>query len=112
MKASAVCVAWLVMIVAPALAQTPQVVMPVYGVSVTATGVTVRVPASACIHKSDFTAAVLRREPLSMVLFAPRHAQTCGAATLGHADLIYRLEELGLKPGEGFILGNPLTAEP
>ncbi len=86
--------------------------MPVYGVTVSVAGVTVRVPASACTRKSDFTAAVLRREPQSMVLFAPRHAQGCGAAGPGHVDLIYGLEELGLKPGEGFILGNPLAAEP
>ncbi len=86
--------------------------MPVYAVSVTAAGVTVRVAATACIRKSDFTAAVLRREPQSMVLFAPRHARTCGAAGPGHIDLTYSLEELGLKPGDGFILGNPLAAEP
>lgn len=112
MKASAACVVWLVITSAPAMAQAPQTVMLVYGVRVTATGVTVRVPASACIHKSDFTAAVLRREPQSMVLLAPRHAQTCGAAAPGHVDLTYSLDELGLKPGEAFILGNPLAAEP
>ncbi len=96
----------------PALAQTPQTLMSVYAVSVAANEVTVRAPASACRRKSDFTAAVLRREPQSMVLFAPKHAQSCGAATPGHVDLTYSLEELGLKPGEAFILGNPLVAEP
>lgn len=112
MKASVALAAWVVATSAPTLAQAPQTVMPVYGISVSAGRVTVRVPANACRVKSDFTVAVLRQDPQSMVLFAPKRAQACGPAIPGHTDLTYGLEELGLKPGEGFVLGNPLAAEP
>jgi hypothetical protein len=96
----------------PALAQAPQGLMPIYGVIVSAAGVTVRVPLSACAHKSDFTVAVLKRDPQSMVLITPKRPQGCGPVGQGHIDLRYGLEELGLKPNEGFILANPLAAEP
>ena len=96
----------------PALAQAPQSLAAIYGVKVGAAGVTVRVPLSACAHKSDFTVAVLKRDPQSMVLFAPKRPQACGPARPGHIDLTYGLDELGLKPGESFILANPLAAEP
>jgi hypothetical protein len=112
MKAQAVIAAMLAMTAGPALAQAPQGLMPLYGVTVSAAGVTVRVPASACLHKSDFTVAVLKREPQSMVLFTPKRPQGCGLVGPGHTDLTYALDDLGLKPGEGFILGNPLAAEP
>ena len=112
MKAQAAFAALLVTTAGPALAQAPQTLMPLYGVTVSAAGVTVRVPAGACAHKSDFTVAVLGREPQSMVLFTPKRPQGCGPVGPGHVDLSYALDELGLKPGEGFILANPLAAEP
>jgi hypothetical protein len=86
--------------------------MSVYGASVNAAGVTVRVPANACRGRSDFTVAVLKRDPEPMVLVAPKRPQACGPVQAGHTDLVYSLEELGLKLGESFVLGNPLTVEP
>jgi hypothetical protein len=86
--------------------------MPVYGVSVTATSVVVHVPANACVRKSDFEVAVLKRAPQSLVLFSPKRPQSCGPAGPGHTELTYSLDELGLNPGEGFVLGNPLAGEP
>ncbi len=112
MKALAAFCALFVMSAGSALAQPPASLMPVYGVSVTSDGVTVRIPANACGRKSDFEVAVLKRAPQSMVLLSPKHAQRCGQAGPGHVELTYSLDELGLKPGESFVLGNPLTAEP
>lgn len=112
MKAHVLSAVLLALGVGSALAQPPQGLMPVYGVTVSAAGVTVRVPAGACTRKSDFTVAVLKHDPQSMVLFAPKRAQGCGPAGPGHVDLTYGLDELGLKQGEGFVLANPLAAEP
>jgi hypothetical protein len=112
MKAAIVCSALLAMMAGPALAQAPAAPMPIYGVSVTSSAVVVRVPATACVRKSDFEVAVLKRTPQSLVLFSPKHPQSCGAVGPGHTDLTYGLDELGVKPGEGFVLGNPLAAEP
>ncbi len=112
MKALATFSALFVMSAGSAVAQAPASLMPVYGVSVTSSGVTVRIPANACVRKSDFEVAVLKRAPQSMVLLSPKHAQRCGPAGPGHAELSYGLDELGLKPGETFVLGNPLTAQP
>ena len=46
--------------------------------------------------------------------FAPSQTgpQTCGPVGPGHVELSYGLDEFGLKPGEAFILANPLAAEP
>ncbi len=112
MKALALSAAVLAVTAGPALSQAPQGLMPVYGLMVNAAGVTVRVPASACVHKSDFTVAVLKRDPQSMVLFTPKRPQGCGPVGPGHTDLTYALDDLGLKPGDSFILANPLAAEP
>lgn len=113
MKALALSAALLAMTAGPVLAQAAaQSLVPVYGVTVSAAGVTVRVPAGACVRKSDFTVAVLKREPQSMVLFTPKRPEGCGTVGPGHTDLTYTLDDLGLKPGEGFILANPLAAEP
>ena len=112
MKASAVSATLLAMSAGPVLAQAPQSLMPVYGVTVSAAGVMVRVPFSACVHKSDFTVAVLRRDPQSMVLFTPKRPHACVPTGPGHTDLSFGLDELGLKSGEAFILANPLAAEP
>ena len=73
---------------------------------------TVRAPNSACTHKSDFTAAISKFQPQTLVLFQPKHPEHCGPIATGHADIVYRWDELGLKPGESFVLGNPLVAEP
>jgi hypothetical protein len=108
MKAQALLAA--LFVAGPALAQGP--LMPLYSVSVTASGVAVHVPADSCAHKSDFTVAVLKRDPQSMVLITPKRAQSCGLVGPGHTELTYSLEELGLQPGERFTLGNPLAAEP
>jgi hypothetical protein len=112
MKALASVAALLAATAESALAQAPQSLMPVYGITVTASGVTVRVPAGACARKSDFTVAVLKRDPQSMVLLAPKRPQGCGPVGPGHVELNYGLDEFGLKPGEAFVLANPLAAEP
>jgi hypothetical protein len=97
---------------APALAQPAPPIQALYGVTVSGAGVTVRAPAGGCMKKSDFTAAVLKQQPQSMVLFAQKRPAACGPIQPGHADLVYSFDELGLKPGESFILANPLVAEP
>jgi|GEM_PF-5107573 hypothetical protein len=105
------------LLAAPALAQAPQASqgqspMMLYGVTAGPAGVTFRAPMSACRQRGDFTIAVLEREPQALVLLAPRRQGACMPAGVGHLDLTYALTDLGLKPGDSFVLGNPLTPEP
>jgi hypothetical protein len=99
--------AWAVL--AAGLAAPP--LMPVYAVSVTASDVVLHVPAGAC-GRGDFTVAVLKRQPEPMLLIAPKSGRACGPPGPGHVELSYRLADLGLGPAEGFVLANPLAAEP
>jgi hypothetical protein len=82
---------------------------PVYGVSVGKDGVTVRV-AGACSKKSDLTVAVGKTPPRPLLLIARKHAEDCQTAP-GQAEIVYSLQELGLKPGQTFSLANPLVSE-
>jgi hypothetical protein len=111
-------IAWaaLALLAGPALAQpqaAPPEPMPLYGVTVGAAGVTFRAPRSnACPARSDYTVAVLKRQPQDMLLLSSRRAGQCPQTGAGHIDLAYGFEDLGLKPGQPFVLANPLVGEP
>ena len=82
MKALALIAALFAATAGSALAQAPQSLMPVYGITVSASGVTVRVPTGACARKSDFTVAVLKRDPQSMVLGGSNARKAAGRSAL------------------------------
>ena len=95
---------------APAIAQV-RPIEPIYAIRVAQGVVTVTVASNGCTAKADFTVGVLKQAPASTVLFARKHPDLCRAAP-GHAELVYSLAELGLAPGEAFVLVNPLTGDP
>ena len=84
---------------------------PVYGVSVTKAGITVRMASNGCTRKSDITTAVSTAPPRPLVLIARRHPDACKGPP-GAAEIVWSYEDLGLKPGQAFSLANPLVAEP
>jgi hypothetical protein len=93
-----------------AAAFTVPEIEPVYGVYVGKDGLTVRV-AGGCTKKADLTVAVGKNPPRPLVLIARKHAEGCQSAP-GQAEIVYSLDELGLKPGQAFSLANPLVGEP
>jgi hypothetical protein len=102
------------LLASPAFAQPQsesQQPMALYGVIVGAASVTFRAPMSACAARSDYTVAVLKRDPQDMLLLSPRRHGQCPPSGAGHIDLTYGFEDLGLKPGQPFVLGNALTSE-
>jgi hypothetical protein len=103
-----------VLLAAPALAsgQTPDGPMTLYGVTTDPAGVTFRAPMSRCAMRADYTVAVLKRDAAPMLLISPRRSGQCPQSGAGHVDLTYSFEDLGLKPGQPFVLGNPLVGEP
>jgi hypothetical protein len=102
----------LLLLAAPAGAQPADQPMALYGVRVDKTGVTFRAPMSGCAVRSDYTVAVLKRQPQDMLLLSPRRAGQCPPSGPGHIDLTYGFDDLGLQPGQPFVLGNPLASEP
>ncbi len=95
----------------PALADVVPPIEPVYAVSVGKAGVTVRLASNGCTQKSDLTAAISTAPPRPLVLIARRHADACRGPP-GAVEIVWRYEDLGLRPGQAFSLANPLTAEP
>ncbi|MEI9891188.1 MAG: hypothetical protein WDN45_12035 [Caulobacteraceae bacterium] len=93
-----------------AAAYTVPDIEPVYGAVVSGQTLTVRV-AGACTKKSDLTVAVGKNPPRPLILIARKHPGGCQTAA-GQAEIVYRLEDLGLKSGEPFSLANPLVGEP
>jgi hypothetical protein len=112
MKRLAVIAGWLLVASPPALSQPSDAPMALYGVTAGPAGVTFRAPMSVCAVRADYTVAVLKRDPQPMLLLSPRRAGQCPASGPGHIDLTYSFEDLGLSPGQPFVLGNPIVGGP
>jgi hypothetical protein len=97
-------------VAAPAVAQV-RPIEPLYAIRVGQGAVTVTVASNGCTAKADFTIGVLKQAPASTVLFARKHPDLCRAAP-GHVELVYSFSDLGLAPGDAFVLANPLAADP
>ena len=98
----------------PVLADPP--IMPVYAVKADATGITFRLPplgTGRCTPSRAFlTIAVDKRtDGGALVLVTPRGEPECRSAG-GPGEVRWTYEELGLKPAQPFVLGNPLVSEP
>jgi hypothetical protein len=90
--------------------------MPVYGVSANAQGVTVQLAPSACEpKKSDFTVAIARSADRPTILIARRRASSPPAPCKDQPpaiDITWTYADLGLTPGQPFSLANPLVKAP
>ena len=86
---------------------------PIYAVSATPAGLTVRVASSGCTTKSDFAFYVRRADAGTTIAFGRRQAERCKPrGTGGHVDLTFSYAELGVSADAPLTLLNPLTAEP
>ena len=90
--------------------------MPVYAVKADAGGIAFRLPplgTGRCTPgRALLTIAVDKRaDGVALVLVTPRGEPECRSAG-GPGEVRWNYEELGLKPGQAFVLGNPLVGEP
>ncbi len=92
-------------------AQTPPI-EAIYGLTATKAGVTVRLASNGCTKKSDLTVAVRADPARPLLLVARKHPDPCRSFVAGHTEVTWSYEELGLKPGDVFVLANPITADP
>lgn len=102
--------ATLLFLATPALAAQIPAIEPVYGVTASGAGVTVRMASNGCTRKSDLTVALSKGQPRPILLVARRRPDAC--KTPGQVEVTYSWDELGLKPGQAFSFANPLVAEP
>ena len=90
-------------------------IMAVYSVRADRDGVTVQAPVqgqgSCTPTRQNLTIAISKDAGGVTLLAAPRRGAECRAKG-SPAEVHWRYEELGLKPGQPFSVANPLVAEP
>jgi hypothetical protein len=85
---------------------------PIYGLTVTRTGLTVVVPSNGCTRKEDFAARTSGPGRNAVIGFYRRHPDTCRSFAAGHAVLAYGFAELALSPNVKLKVLNEFTADP
>ena len=83
---------------------------PLYSALAGRDGVTIQVSSNGCTAKGDFTFYVQRRAGTAAIAFARKHVDACKSFAQGRADIAFSWAELGLEPGAGVFVLNPLTA--
>ena len=105
----------LVALMFPGLSRAVPTIMVLYGVRADRDGVTIHAPvqglASCTPTKRNLTVAISKDAGLVTLLVAPRGAAECPAKG-SPADVHWTYDELGLVPGQGFTVANPLVMAP
>lgn len=83
---------------------------PLYLAQAGRDALTIRVSSNGCTAKADFTFYVERRADGVAVAFGRKRIDPCRSFAMGHADLTFTWEELGLAPRSPVLLLNPLAA--
>lgn len=103
------------LIAALALGGVPPL-MPVYGVSTDAKGVTVSLQPAGCnTLKSDFTVAIAKSAERPTILLARRSSASSLVVCKAQPHVVaitWTYDDLGLKPGQPFSLANPIVMAP
>jgi len=87
---------------------------PIYAVSATPTGLSVRIATNGCTTKSDLAFYVRHSDSQTTIAFGRRQAERCKprSAPAGQVDLAFSYVELGVAPGTPLAVLNPLAPEP
>jgi hypothetical protein len=83
---------------------------PLYSAQAGRDALTIRVAANGCTAKADFAFYVERRGDAVTLAFGRKRVDPCKSFVMGHADLAFTWEELGLAPRASVFLLNPLAA--
>ena len=105
----------LVALALPGMGLAVPAIMAVYEVRADRDGVTILAPPQglgACTPtRQNLTVAISKEAGGTTLLFAPRGTAECRARG-GPAEVHWRYEDLGLKPGDAFSVANPLVMAP
>ena len=83
---------------------------PLYSAQAGREALTIRVGSNGCTAKADFAFYVERRGEAVTLALGRKRIDPCKSFAMGHADLTFTWEELGLAPRANVLLLNPLTA--
>ena len=83
---------------------------PLYAATAGREALTIRVASNGCTAKPDFAVFVERRGEALTLAFGRKRLDSCKSFAMGHADLTFTWEELGVAPRTPVHLLNPLTA--
>jgi hypothetical protein len=83
---------------------------PLYSAQAGREALTIRVGSNGCTAKADFAFYVERRGEAVTLAFGRKRVDRCKSFVMGHADLAFTWEELGLAPRTNVFLLNPIAA--
>lgn len=96
-------------IVAPAGAALSEL-EPLYSASAGRQALTIRVASNGCTKKDDFSFFVERNGEAVSLAFGRRRLDSCRSFAMGHTDLTFTYEELGVSQHTPLFLLNPFVA--
>jgi hypothetical protein len=82
---------------------------PVYAVTATPQGLTIRVGSKGCTSKADFAFMLERRAASASVAFGRKPVAACKGGGAGRTDLTFSYDEMGVAPNSLLFVLNPLA---
>jgi hypothetical protein len=82
---------------------------PVYAVTATPQGLTIRVGSKGCTRKADFAFMLERRLDSASVAFGRKPVAACKGGGAGRTDLTFSYDELGVAANSTLFVLNPLA---
>ena len=79
------------------------------GVTTGRHGLTLHMASQGCATRADVVFRLDRSSGGAVIAFARRRLETCRLGEPGTVDLMFSYDELGLRPGERFVVANPIT---
>ncbi|MDP3747209.1 MAG: hypothetical protein Q8Q88_09200 [Phenylobacterium sp.] len=83
---------------------------PLYSASAGREALTIRVSSNGCTRKEDFSFFVERRGEAVTLAFGRKRLDPCRSFAMGHTDLTFTYEELGVGQRTPLFLLNPFAA--
>lgn len=83
---------------------------PLYSASAGREALTIRVASNGCTRKEDFSFFVERKGEAMTLAFGRKRLDPCRSFAMGHTDLTFTYEELGVAQRMPLFLLNPLAA--
>jgi hypothetical protein len=80
---------------------------PLYSASAGAKGLTIRVASSGCTKREDFAFFVEKKGQAVTLAFGRKRLDPCKSFAMGHTDLIFPYEELGVTRETPLFVLNP-----
>lgn len=80
---------------------------PLYSASAGANGLTIRVASNGCTKRDDFAFFVERKGDAVTLAFGRKRLDPCKSFAMGHSDLVFTYEDLGVTRETPLFVLNP-----